>query len=278
MEKTLLTTALLLGSTALAEQPVTINFAAEVDGTPFACSETYSDLGNNQTAVTFADFRLYAHDFELLDADGKATPITLDQDQKWQHETLALLDFEDASGGCTNGTKALNTMVKGHAPAGDYTGLRFTVGVPFADNHQDPTVADSPLNLTAMFWNWRAGYKFVRIDMVPTEKAADAPKGWFLHLGSTQCESGSKTEAPAAECKSPNRMTVVFDNFDASSQTIIVDPAKVIADVNLQTNTPETSPGCMSFPNDPDCDTVMTKLGLDFKDIAKQDQLLFSVR
>lgn len=129
-----------------------------------------------------------------------------------------------------------------------------------------------------MFWNWRGGYKFVRIDMVPKDKAESGPKGWFLHRGSTMCKSGGKTDAPAAPCKNPNLMAVSFDGFDPAKQTLVIDPAPVVAEADMRSNTPQTSPGCMSFLNDPDCDTVMTKLGLPFKDIAAGEQQLIAVR
>ncbi|WP_417240070.1 hypothetical protein [Celeribacter halophilus] len=35
-----------LASPAFAEQPVTINFAAEIDGKAFSCTKTYVNLGS----------------------------------------------------------------------------------------------------------------------------------------------------------------------------------------------------------------------------------------
>lgn len=264
-------------SPAFADQPVTLNFAAEIGGKAFSCDQTYSGLGTSDVSVRAADFRAYLTDVALLKADGTAVPVKLTQDI-WQHDNIALLDFEDGTGACTNGTQQVNTAVRGTVPEGDYTGVQFSVGVPYAMNHADPTVAPSPLNLTAMFWNWRAGYKFVRIDMVPTDRAEDGPKGWFLHLGSTMCEAASKTEAPAAPCANPNHMTVTFDKLDPANQTIVIDPAPVVAEVDLRKNTPDTSPGCMAFPNDPDCITVMPKLGLPFRDAPAGTQVLFTKR
>jgi uncharacterized repeat protein (TIGR04052 family) len=88
----------------------------------------------------------------------------------WQHAGTALLDFEDGRAACANGTAPMNTALRDTVAAGDYTGVAFKAGVPFEMNHGDPTTAPSPLNLTSMFWNWRGGYKFVRIDMVPTDR------------------------------------------------------------------------------------------------------------
>ncbi|MFC3613643.1 MbnP family copper-binding protein [Lutimaribacter marinistellae] len=269
--------ALLPATVALADQPVTINFTAEIGGQPFACDATYTGLGKSEAEVRATDFRLYVSDVAMVAADGSRAPVTLDE-TAFQHASVALLDFEDGKAACANGTGPMNTALTGTVADGEYTGVAFKVGVPFEMNHGDPTVAPTPLNLTSMFWNWRGGYKFVRIDMVPTDKAETGPKGWFLHLGSTMCASAGKTDAPAAPCKNPNLIDVSFDGFDPSTQTLVIDPAPVVAGADLRFNTPETSPGCMSFLNDPDCNTVMTRLGLPFNDIAAGDQKLIAVR
>ena len=288
-----------LATVAHADQPVTINFAAEIGGKPFSCAESYEGLGAANTTVTGTDYRLFIHDAALVRADGGVQAITLDQDGKWQLETLALLDFEDGSHGCSgSGNADLNTSLHGTVPAGDYVGLTFTLGVPFGQNHIDPTLSSAPLNTTGMFWNWQNGFRFVRIDMVPvatemggtahgSEAAAPAAEGghgergmtpgWFLHLGSTQCAAESRTEAPSA-CANPNRVTVTFTDFNPASNVVVIDPAPVVADADLTVNAPDTSPGCMSFPGDSDCNTVMSRLGLPFDGIAASEQLLLSVR
>lgn len=267
--------AVLAASPAVADQNITLNFAAEIGGAPFSCTETYAGLGSTAADIQATDFRAYISNVAMVKADGTTVPVALTQDI-WQHGATALLDFEDATGGCTNGTAQTNTAIRGTVPEGDYTGVAFSVGVPFALNHGDPTTAPSPLDVTAMFWNWQFGYKFVRIDLVPTDRAEDGPKGWFLHLGSTMCDAASKTEAPEAACGNPNLMQVTLAG--TSDQTIVIDPAPVVADVDLRANTPDTSPGCMSMPSDPDCDTVMPKLGLPFNDLPAADQALFTVR
>ena len=282
--------AALVASPALADMTVSIPFAAEIGGKPFSCTETFTGLGSTGAEAQAVDFRLFVSDAALVKADGSLQPIALDQDGQWQLDTLALLDFEDASGNCANGTAGTNTTLRGTVPEGDYTGLAFTVGVPFAQNHGDPTLLPSPLNVTAMFWNWQGGYKFVRIDLVPTammgmtaEAGAEAggghgmAKGWFLHLGSTMCDAASKTEAPKA-CANPNRMEVRLDGFDPATNTVVIDPAAVLAEADLTVNAPETSPGCMSFPKDADCMTVMGKLGLPYMDVPAGTQSLISMR
>lgn len=269
--------AALAASPAVADQSVTLNFVAEIGGVPYACDQTYTGLGATNAEVKATDFRTYLSDIVLIAADGSRVPVTL-EDDIWQHSGVALLDFEDATGACTNGTSQTNTAVRGTVPEGAYTGAAFTVGVPFALNHGDPSVAPSPLNLTSMFWNWQGGYKFVRIDMVPTDRAADGPKGWFLHLGSTLCKAASKTEGPAEPCENPNTMQISFDDFDAATNTIVIDPAAVVASADLRTNVADTSPGCMSFLGDADCNSVLPNLGLAYGEIPAAGQLLFAKR
>ncbi len=265
-----------LATPALADMPVSIPFAAEIGGKAFSCAETYAGLGATGAEAKVTDFRLFVSEAALIRADGGLQPIALDQDGQWQLGNLALLDFEDATGGCTNGTTETNTTLRGTVPEGEYTGLTFAVGVPFDQNHVDPTLAAAPLNTTAMFWNWQGGYKFVRIDMVPTDMTADA-KGWSLHLGSTMCQAASKTEAPT-QCANSNRMELRFEGFDVAKNSVVIDPAAVVADADLKVNAAETSPGCMSFLKDADCMTVMAKLGLAYMDVPAGTQALVSVR
>ena len=295
MKRFVLTAALFAAQPTLADVPVEITFAAELGGQPFSCLDTYEGIGAGTTPIQVLDYRMFVSEPKLLTTDGAAVPIALDQDGAWQLENIALLDFENATGSCTNGTQATNMTLRGFVPEGEYVGLSFMVGVPFDWNHGNPTVAPSPLNLTAMFWNWRGGYKFIKFETSPVvddgmnmasethsegheDSSGDAASGWFLHLGSTMCEAASRTEAPAEPCGNPNTMEVSFDGFDLANQVVVIDPAPVVAGADLATNTPETSPGCMSFPNDPDCNTVLPRLGLDFNDFRAETQLLVSVR
>ncbi len=260
---------------ATATDPVQIDlqFAGEFAGQPFDCASQYDNIGTNNTTVEISDYRLYVSRIRLLDASGGEVPVTLMENGPWQHEDIALLDFENASGACTNGTVDTNSQVKVMAPAGEYTGVAFDVGVPFDSNHQDPTLAASPLNLTSLFWNWRGGYRFMRVDLQPVRAAmamkktkmgshgAMHGKVWALHLGSTGCEATSPTNAPAS-CASPNRISVVFPEAAPGSSTFVIDPAGVLAESDISKNTDGTSPGCMSAPDDPECVAVFSALGL----------------
>jgi len=285
-------TAALVAGPALADMTVEIPFTAEIAGAPFACTASYTDLGSAATEVQLLDFRLFVSSANLIAADGTRVPVALDQDGAWQIETIALLDFEDGTGSCANGTPQVNTTLRGTVPDGEYRGLEFEVGVPFDWNHGDPTTAPAPLNLTAMFWNWRGGYKFVKIEFAPVMamgmNAARAthseghghggPGGWMLHLGSTMCAAPEATTPPSEACANPNRVAVALPDFVPGESRVVIDPAAVVAGADLTQNTAETSPGCMSFPNDPDCNTVLPQLGLAFNAFPAEEQLLVSMR
>lgn len=258
------------------QQSVNIQFAAEINGLPFACGQSYSHVGTTKSTITPSDYRLYVSEVKLVRKDGSTVAVQLTQDGVWQYQNVALLDFENGTGPCRNGTAPTNTSVRGTAPAGDYTGVELTVGVPFALNHQDPTVAPAPLNSTAMFWNWQGGYKFIKFDTsssgISEQKPADANAmgpvtRYSVHLGSTVCASASRTQAPSA-CQNPNTITVRLDRFDLRQGQVIVDMGAVLGQANVDVNAQGTSPGCMSFPKDADCPPVMQALGLTYDGVA----------
>ena len=257
-------------------QTVEIQFAAQINGQAFECGKSYSNVGITKSTITPSDFRVYVSQVALLTADGRTVPVTLNQDKTWQFEDIALLDFENGQGPCRNGTAATNMSVRGTVPTGNYAGVKFTVGVPFARNHGDPTVSPAPLSSTAMFWNWQGGYKFIKFDTATSgQPAVTAPpaahgggnaSGFSVHLGSTVCASASKTQAPTG-CQNANRMEIRLAEFDPAKNLVVMDMGRVLANSNVDINTPGTSPGCMSFPKDADCPAVMNALGLTYEGV-----------
>jgi len=325
--KSLCHTSMLLGlaaisSAAMADE-VALRFAAEVNGDAFACGQDYSPVGTTGSTVTPGDYRFFISSVALIDAAGNAVPVELTQDGMWQHANLALLDFENGTGPCINGNGALNDVVKGSVPAGQYTGVQFTMGVPFELNHADVVLAPSPLNLSAMFWNWQGGHRFLKVDMstsgrpiteedlkrssapmamrmampagggnampnampggmprgnAPAEGGDEEAAGFVVHLGSTGCAAASRTTAPEATCANPNLVTVRLDNFDIASGVVVADIGKVLANANVDVNTPDTAPGCMSGLRDPECSEVLRAFGFAVGDAAPLAQQFFHAR
>lgn len=280
-------------ASAADTQTVALRFQARVGDQPFRCDQNY-ELGIPVSQVTPLDLRFYVSDVALIDAEGNAVTLTLEQDGRWQYENIALLDFEDKSGGCANGTVEMNDRIIGTIPAGNYTGLQFTVGVPFEFNHADATLAASPLNLTSLWWNWQFGYKFARIDFSnqhqtgfvpihspnpdnPTHEHGDESNtGFAIHLGSTGCEMTGDSPSPTS-CSNPNTATITLSEFDPNTNVVVVDLAALVAHTNLSVNQPNTAPGCMSEPNDRDCIGIMSALGIPFNGTPAVRQTFFRV-
>jgi uncharacterized repeat protein (TIGR04052 family) len=243
-----------------------IPFEAVVDEAPFACGVSYDNLGLTGTTYQPMDFRLYVHNVRLVDPFGEEVPVTLSEDGLFQHQGVALLDFADQGGLCSNGTAATHTKITGTAPAGDYTGLRFTLGLPFEQNHQDATLAPAPLNDLGMFWGWQFGYLFARIEGATN----GLPQGHNFHLGSTGCAPPKPGQNGSTGCANPNTLEVDLAGFTPGEVAVFVDLGSLFLDSDLDSNTPETAVGCMSFPGDPECEPIFGALGLPFGNIPAQ--------
>lgn len=255
-----------------ATQDFALRFKPVVGDKPFTCGQSYENIGSTNSKITPTDFRFYVHNVRLIDAAGKETPLALEQDGKWQVDNLALLDFENGSGPCANGTADTNEVIKGKAPAGKYVGVKFAVGVPFERNHAEPAKAPSPLNLTQLFWVWNSGYKFARIEMQTT----GLPQGWFLHLGSTGCQPGGTMQTIPTKCDFGNRAEIMLSNFNINGDVVITDLKKLLDGANVDVNQPKTARGCMSAQNDADCAPLFANIGLPFAGKESPGQKFFS--
>jgi uncharacterized repeat protein (TIGR04052 family) len=210
-------------------EPISITFAAQVGEAPFACGSSYDDVGSAASSVEPRDFRFFVHDIRLIAADATQVPVEIDERAPWQGLGTALLDFEDASGGCISGDAATNTQVTGLVPPGDYTGIAFRIGVPESANHGDPAVQPAPLAAGSMTWGWLSGYKFLRAEL------GSAAGGAVLHLGAAAC-SGDPA-AGSVTCSRANRPDVSFAQFDPASDVIVADIAALFAGTDLSEST-----------------------------------------
>jgi uncharacterized repeat protein (TIGR04052 family) len=211
---------------AAATQSVTIDLAAAVGSSVLsigACSDVLvSGVATRNGAAVNAkltDLRFYLSNVKLMDATGKATALTLTEND-WQAnlastgENLALIDFEDGS--CVNGgaTAGTNTKITGTIAAGNYVGLSFELGVPESVNHSNPTVASTPKpidsSVPGMAWSWQAGRKFTKIELSP-ENAITAGS----YTGGVQVITA--TGAQATTSTTVNGVTTVTNVANQSS-------------------------------------------------------------
>lgn len=231
--------------------PVVIPFVARFGSQPFSCTATV-DAGGG--AFVARDLRFYVHGVQLLAADGTGADVTLRDDGVWQSGGLALLDFEDGTGNCRDGTKGTHTAVEGVVREGAYVGVRFIVGVPFDRNHANPAEAAPPLTLGHMHWGWQAGYKFLRF-----EGESAAGDAYRFHLGSTECAG---TVGHITACARPNRPVIELHGFEPG-RTVVLDLTAFMQGVNLTGGSGDGVRGCMSGPDAPDCAVAFAAIGLD---------------
>jgi cytochrome c peroxidase len=252
---------------------VTLHFDPRVNGAPFACGESYTGIGLTGATIAPTDLRFYVSNLRLIAEDGTEVPVILDQDGTWQLEGLALLDFEDGTSLCQlQGNPETNRAVRGTVEGGGpFTGVRFTVGVPFERNHGDAATAPAPLQNTAMFWNWNAGYKFLRFDNMVSESSRE----FRLHVGSTGCEGDGRGNVSG--CANDNRIEIELEDFDPANDAIAAELGSLFVDTDVEDNTPETPPGCMGAATDPECAGPFERLGLPFGGQTAGAQQVFFV-
>ena len=53
--------------------------------------------------------------------------------------------------------------------------------------------------------------------------------------------------------------------FDPSTDVIVADLATLLEDSDINSNQQGTPPGCMSSPNDEDCEPILRNLGVSFE-------------
>jgi uncharacterized repeat protein (TIGR04052 family) len=248
------------GAAGSAVHDVTIPFEVVVGTHDFRCGQTY-ELGAPATAFTPLDLRFFVHGLRVVDGAGREHALELLEDDAWQTDGIALLDFEGDTPECEDGTPETNHLVRASADVASYERLRFRLGVPFALNHSPETSAPSPLNLSTMFWTWQDGYKFMRFEGDATGRG-----GWIFHLGSSGCNGG--LSGGTTSCAEPNVVDV--DIPFAPGQEVALDLAALLSGSDFAA---ADDVGCMSEAADPECAPLFARLGL-----GDSPQKVFSAR
>lgn len=240
---TLIILLLLIGA-ACSDAPVGVKI-------PFTAVFGAQNIACDSPDTPLTDLRFFVSELALLDERGRQVPIALDDQYPWQQRDLALIDLENGTGGCDNGTTEVYSYLVGSVPPRDYQGIRFAIGVPFERNHANPLTAAPPLDIAAMHWHWRSGYKFLRAGI---RTSAD---GFWMHLGSAGCEG---TTANVSGCRFPNRVAVELPEFSHRRDTIAIDLEALFAGVNFTDGEPGD---CSSGPAEPGCAEPFLALGID---------------
>jgi uncharacterized repeat protein (TIGR04052 family) len=196
----------------------------------------------------------------LVTDAGEEIPIALTDDDAWQNPQVALLDFE-TGGACMSGDAATNTSLRGRIPEtidGEVVALRFRLGVPEAMNHVQAATQPPPMNVSALFWGWAAGYDFLRVD----GRTEELEFTTFL-LGATECSGDHR--AGTRTCAHGNRaeIEVAVPSLAAlEAGTIVADVADLFSTTDMRTDAGGPA-GCMSEATDPECTAMFAALGMD---------------
>lgn len=233
----LIAALLLLSACNPAPTSIAVEFRAYFGETPIACGE----LGDNPV---LSDLRFYVTDLES--------------------RTVQLVDLENGTSACENGTRDTHSTISLSVADDLAAAIRFEIGVPFELNHADPLQAAAPLNISAMHWHWRSGYKFLSAGVRTLDD------GFWIHVGSTGCEG---TVQNIRGCSSPNRITVQLPGFDTETSVVAVDLKALLATADL---TDGVASDCSSGPSEASCSAPFKALGLDHADtLTTGDQRVF---
>jgi uncharacterized repeat protein (TIGR04052 family) len=245
---------------------ISIPFEAHYKEQSLHCGKEVA-VGETQPGVLWlTDLRFFIHDIEVQSKEGNWLKAPLVADERFQTTRVALLDFEDGTGPCADGTSSTHTEIKIEIPLKSTHGLRFKLGVPFGLNHLDPAKQKPPLNVTSMHWGRREGYKFFRLDMV--DSGGDGLKS---HLGSTGCEG---TVGNITGCKRANIASIEFSQLELRKSAVVVDVVELLS--RLDGDRKPVLIQCMAAADGDHCGATFSALGLDLvSGKPRGNQLLF---
>lgn len=249
-----------------------LQFRALVHGEPLRCNQVFSNIGATGSTIDLQEAKLYIYDPQLVRRNGTAVPLVLEEDQRYQRDRLALLDFEDGTGSCIGGDLDTRTFLRGIAPDEDYTGVRFQIGVPEELNHLDAATAPAPLNQPGMWWSWKGGFKYVKLEV-----GTRGNPTYYLHMGATSCDG---TPSGGYACASGNVAEIQLSGLDLDKSTVDFDIAQLWSDLDIDVqidHVTDNIQGCMAFAGDPECPAVFTKLGLNIDGSSNGGQTLFTI-
>lgn len=248
-----------------------VRFDLRVGEQPFGCGKP-AKLGVAGVESQLVDARLFVHDVGLTRSSGEKVPLVLHQDERFQRDNVALLDFVDDTGLCNTGSSEQRKVVYGYAPEhADYTGLSFRVGMPAEKNHLDGAIGPPPYNVTGMWWSWSGGYKYVKFELSNAAQSI-----WYFHGGAAGCSGMSES---GFACKARQIGLIELTGWDVNSSLVVLDAEKLYAGTE-PSKAADSLPGCMGGEMDTECVPLYAALGVvPWDDTAQRpEQTAFDVR
>ena len=267
------------GVEAPTVQAVSVDFTAALGTTALTspCGAPLSALGTGAVNARLQDLRFYVSNLHLTNAAGVDVKVKLSTNVNHltrNSDTVALIDLRDTTpkGDCLAGNG--HVTITGSVPAGTYTAMGFTLGVPESLNHVDPAdAANAPLDNTDMGWDWTGGKKHLQLEVNPenattagsytggiAQTGAAAATTFFVHLGNTGC---TEPTPGAYHCDNINTRDIHFHGFDPKTQRVAVDLRALLLRSDLRQNRGEAV-GCMASPTDPECQDMWSVFGATF--------------
>lgn len=139
---------------------VTIEFDNRAGSEAFAFDKDFKNAAGE--TVRFTTFNYFVSNFVLVKADGSEYAVPKDS-------CYFLCKHEDTDS---------REITLNNIPAGDYTAVRFTIGVDslksVSDISERAGVLDPAAGAAGMYWAWNSGYIFVKIEGTSPQAPLDA--------------------------------------------------------------------------------------------------------
>tara|TARA_B110000091_G_scaffold199979_1_gene230309 strand:+ start:2954 stop:3829 length:876 start_codon:yes stop_codon:yes gene_type:complete len=204
----------------------TLTFIPKYQNTPLKCSSSFNHQGKTWQ---YSQLQFFISEIEVKNSDGQWQTWPL-LENKHQTSGVALLGEYCQTSKLKHKLKQENwqLLFEQAIDVKTFSQLRFTLGVPFVLNHQNPLLQPSPLNVPNMFWVWQTGHKFFRLDMKEVNEVKQKDN-WQFHLGSTGCKAPSALRTPKVPCRNGNQTKIILDIKESSKENSLES-----IDVNLE--------------------------------------------
>lgn len=274
---------------ASQETTLKIPFTAVAGETEISCGTPVSGLGSSDSSGQFQYAAWFVYDVKLVTEAGDVETQMVENDFQNADYDFAFLEFRDILGGCTHADQEpypTNNMLTltANVDASQVKGIKFKLGMPYEPNHTVENKFQQEKAYYAMLWNWQAGFRFMRVDLIPNGGFTQGgtlyeDKTYNFHLGSTGCEGDPVV------CAQPNNTTdfvLTNDQFvvneSGTGTKVKFDYAELVSGMDLTVDE-GGSKGCMSALQDPECTPMFYNLGIPLGDkVGRTDQQVFSLQ
>ncbi|MBC8043025.1 MAG: hypothetical protein IAF08_06230 [Rhizobacter sp.] len=196
--------------------PLTLKVYPAFGAETLQLGKKYRTLAGDSVQFTIA--KLFISEIALVDSNGAATSI----------DGVGFVDFNNAAV-ISQGFYSLTVRAK----PGLYRGVKFSVGVPYALNHQNPATLPEPLlgSIDQMFWSWNPGFIFNRME--GKVDSAGVQKDFLYHIGTDNL----KATVQLATITGGGATTFIVASSGANTFEINADYSKVFT-TGLDTQNP----------------------------------------